>query len=149
MKVDFLVRSNVTAAAAIRHAYDEGVRIACNGENLVLRASNPPAAEVIDLLKQHKADIISLLATQSVDQDADRFSERGIVRSTVHDYEESERLNAISTPSVDILAHGESVHVSHPSPVTLGKSDPSNFSTLQTPADFPSGAAKAAKRVLL
>ena len=100
----------MTAAAAVRRAHDEGVQITCDGENLVLRASNPPAAEVIDLLRQHKTDIISLLATQSVDQDADRFSERGIVRSTVHDYEESERLNAISSPSVDILAHGESVH---------------------------------------
>jgi hypothetical protein len=67
----------MTAAAAMRRAYDEGVHITCEGENLVLRASNPPAAEVIDLLKQHKADIISLLATQSVDQDSSEWAKGG------------------------------------------------------------------------
>ena len=132
----------MTAAAAVRRAYDEGVHITCDGDKLVLRASNPPAAEVIDLLKQHKADIISLLATQSVGQDAGRFSERSIVRPIVPDYQESGRSNAISAPVVDRLPLGESVHLSHSSSLTLGKSDFSNFSTLHTPAGFPSEGAE-------
>jgi len=132
----------MTAAAAMRRAYDEGVHITCDGENLVLRASNPPAAEVIDLLKQHKADIISLLATQSVGQDAGRFSERSIVRPIVPDCQQSERAKTISTPIVDILPLGESVHLSRPSYVTLGKGDSSNLSTLHTSADFSFEGAK-------
>lgn len=132
----------MTAAAAMRRAYDEGVHITCDGENLVLRASNPPAADVIDLLKQHKADIISLLATPRVGQDAGRVSERSIVCSIVPDYQESERPKAISTPIVDLLPLGGPVHLSRPSSVTLGKSDSSNFSTLHTPADFPSEGVK-------
>ena len=135
----------MTAAAAMRRAYEYGVHITCDGENLVLRASNPPAAEVIDLLKQHKADIILLLATQSVGQDADRFSECSIVRSIVPDYHESERPNAISTPIVDIPSLGGPVHLSRPSSVTLGRSDSSNFSTLHTPADFSFEGAKGGK----
>ena len=59
----------MTAAAAIRRACDEGVHITCDGENLVLRASNPPTAEVIRLLKQHKADIIALLQAQTEESD--------------------------------------------------------------------------------
>lgn len=111
----------MTAAAAMRRAYDEGVHITCDGENLVLRASNPPAAEVIDLLKQHKADIISLLVTQSVGQDAGRFSERSILRFIVPDYQESERPKAISTPIADLLRLGGPVHLSRSSSVTVGK----------------------------
>ena len=64
----------MTAVAAIRRAHEAGVVSTCDGKNLVLRASHPPAAEVVGLLKEHKADIISLLETQSVAQETDGFA---------------------------------------------------------------------------
>jgi hypothetical protein len=52
----------MSAAEAIRAARDAGVDIAIDGNDLLLEASAPPPAELVDLLSRHKADIIALLA---------------------------------------------------------------------------------------
>jgi len=130
----------MTAAAAVRRASDEGVHITCDGDNLVLRASNPPAAEVIDLLKQHKGEIIALLENQSVARDADKSSEGGSVLPDAPASQERERPSAISVPSVDTLQRG--YHLSRTSPLTLGKHDSSNAHLSQTPTSFLSDGAQ-------
>ena len=99
----------MTAVTAIRRAHDAGVVIACDGKNLVLRASHPPAAELIDLLKQHKADIVTLLETQNVGQDVDGFFKCGTGRSSAQARLEWNLPKAVSTPSVDLLPPGETV----------------------------------------
>jgi hypothetical protein len=52
----------MSAAEAIRAARDAGVDIAIDGDDLLLEASAPPPAELVDRLSQHKADIVAFLA---------------------------------------------------------------------------------------
>jgi hypothetical protein len=51
----------MSAADALTLARAAGIRVGIDGEALVLEASAPPPAEVLDLLARHKADIVSLL----------------------------------------------------------------------------------------
>jgi hypothetical protein len=49
------------AAKALMLARVAGIQIKIDGDGLALEASAPPAADVLDLLAQHKADIVTLL----------------------------------------------------------------------------------------
>jgi hypothetical protein len=62
----------VSAAEALEAARAAGVGLRVDGDELLLEASAPPPAAVLDLLARHKADVISLL--QAADEAA--FSER-------------------------------------------------------------------------
>lgn len=54
-------RAVVSAAEALTQARAAGIRVGIDGEALVLEASAPPPAEVLDLLTRHKAEILTLL----------------------------------------------------------------------------------------
>jgi hypothetical protein len=52
----------MTAVTALAQALAAGIRVTRDGENLVLTASNPPPAWVVELLLRHKADLLTLLS---------------------------------------------------------------------------------------
>ena len=51
----------MSAAEALQAARDAGIGLHVDGGDLVLEASAPPPAAVLDLLSRHKADVIALL----------------------------------------------------------------------------------------
>lgn len=51
----------MSAAEALKQAHAAGVRVAISGSDLYLEASAPPPSEVLSLLAQSKADILTLL----------------------------------------------------------------------------------------
>ena len=51
----------MSAAEALRAARDSGIGLHLDGVDLVLDATAPPSAAVLDLLTRHKADLIMLL----------------------------------------------------------------------------------------
>jgi hypothetical protein len=50
------------AAEALQAAQNAGVEIGIDGDDLVLEASAPPPAAVLDLLSRHKAEVLAVLA---------------------------------------------------------------------------------------
>jgi hypothetical protein len=130
----------MNAVIALTRVRAIGVRVTRNGKNLVLRASKPPSAELIDLLKQHKGEIIALLENQSVARDADKSSEGGSVLPDAPASQERKRSTAISVRSADTLQRGD--HPSSTSSLTLGKQHSSNAHPSQTPTSFLSDGAQ-------
>jgi hypothetical protein len=51
----------MSAAEALKAARAAGVHLGIDGDDLVLEASTPPPAEVLDALSRHKAEIVVLL----------------------------------------------------------------------------------------
>jgi hypothetical protein len=51
----------MSAAQALKEARAAGVRLGIEGDDLVLEASAPPPAAVLDLLSRHKADVLRML----------------------------------------------------------------------------------------
>ena len=51
----------MSAAEALRAAYDAGISLHVDGDGLVLEASVPPPADVVELLRHHKAGLVALL----------------------------------------------------------------------------------------
>lgn len=51
----------MSAAVALTQARAAGIQVAIDGEALVLKASAPPPAELLDLVARYKADIVILL----------------------------------------------------------------------------------------
>jgi hypothetical protein len=51
----------MSAVEALRAAHVAGIQLGVDGEHLVLTASVPPPAAVIDLLASHKAEVLVLL----------------------------------------------------------------------------------------
>lgn len=51
----------MSAAAALRAAHNAGIGLHVDGVDLVLEATAPPPAAVLDMLIRHKADLIVLL----------------------------------------------------------------------------------------
>lgn len=54
-------RAAISASEALRAAHAVGLRLALDGDDLVLEAPSTPPADVIDLLARHKAGIVRLL----------------------------------------------------------------------------------------
>ena len=52
----------MTAVTALAQALAAGIRVTRDGDNLVLTASNPPPAWVVEPLLRHKADLLTLLS---------------------------------------------------------------------------------------
>jgi hypothetical protein len=51
----------MSAAEALQAAQNAGVEICIDGDDLVLEASAPPPAAVLDLLSRHEAEVLALL----------------------------------------------------------------------------------------
>ena len=51
----------MSAADALKAARAAGIEVGVDGDDLVLEASAPPPAAVLDLLSRHKAGIVALL----------------------------------------------------------------------------------------
>ena len=51
----------MTAPEALRAAWSAGVKIGLDGDDLVLEASAPPPAAVLDALSRHKSGVVALL----------------------------------------------------------------------------------------
>ena len=51
----------MTAPEALKAARSAGIKIGLDGDDLVLEASAPPPAAVIDALSRHKAGVVALL----------------------------------------------------------------------------------------
>jgi hypothetical protein len=60
--------ADMTAGAALSAAKAAGVEIALYGDQLRLEAANPPSPELLELLRQHKAEIIANLRKTQVAQ---------------------------------------------------------------------------------
>ena len=54
----------MSAADALKAARAAGIRLGIDGDDLVLEASAPPPAAVLDLLSRHKAGVVTLLQGQ-------------------------------------------------------------------------------------
>ncbi len=52
----------MTAVTALAQALAAGIRVTRDGDNLVLTASNPPPAWVVEPLLRHKTDILTMLS---------------------------------------------------------------------------------------
>jgi hypothetical protein len=72
-------RTDMTADVALSAAKAAGVEITVCGGQLALEATNPPSPELLELLKQHKADIIApLRKDQATEFDPAAFYENWI-----------------------------------------------------------------------
>jgi hypothetical protein len=73
----------MNAAEVLQAARDAGIQVKIDGADLLLKASAPPPAAVLDGLSQHKARILALLRPTKVDWAADDwrafFDERAAV----------------------------------------------------------------------
>jgi hypothetical protein len=73
----------MSATEALKRARAAGIRVGIDGDDLVLEASVPPPAAVIDLLSRHKAEIVSLLRPADDGWSAEDwqvlFNERGAI----------------------------------------------------------------------
>ena len=56
----------MSAGAALMAARAAGIRLATDGDDLLLEAAAPPPAAVLDLLSRHKADIVRMLRPTEV-----------------------------------------------------------------------------------
>jgi hypothetical protein len=56
-------RDAVNAAEVIKEAAAAGIRIAIKGSGLSLQASAPPPKAIIDLISEHKPEIVALLSS--------------------------------------------------------------------------------------
>ena len=61
----------MNAADVIKEANAAGIRIAIKGSGLSLEASAPPPKAILDLITQHKAEIITLLRSSASDGPAE------------------------------------------------------------------------------
>jgi hypothetical protein len=135
----------MSAAAALRRAYDEGVHITCDGENLVLRASDPPAAEVIDLLKQHKLEIIARLKAESVRREADGVPKRNEVQPIAARGRKEMLPEIRGMKSVSLLNLARPNESSAPFLLKPGKQGDSDPSRQQIPTFFQNEGGKGGK----
>ena len=55
----------MNAAKLLQSAREAGLHLQVEGEDLVLEAAAPPPASLIDLLKEHKAEVIGLLCRET------------------------------------------------------------------------------------
>jgi hypothetical protein len=63
----------MSAAEALQAALAAGIQVEIDGADLLLKASAPPPAVVLDGLSRHKARILALLRPAKVDRAADEF----------------------------------------------------------------------------
>ena len=85
------------AAEALRLAEQAGIDIVVDRGYLRMRAKQAPPTQVVDALRQHKVEIIALLASAGSDRSADFFQadgEAGVFEKRIVDW-----LNRNSEPS--------------------------------------------------
>ena len=61
----------MSAAAAIRLARENGIRLGISGDELILDATTKPPNEVIETIRNHKADIVALLSVSGLAWDSE------------------------------------------------------------------------------
>jgi hypothetical protein len=77
----------MSAIEAIKAARDAGIDIRLDGDDLVLEASAPPLAPVIDLLARHKSGIVALLRPDRDGWSADDWRQFYDERAGIAEYD--------------------------------------------------------------
>lgn len=77
----------MSAADALTQARAAGVMVAVDGDDLVLAADAPPAAEVLNLIARNKADIVALLRAENGGWLADDWREYFAERAGIAEYD--------------------------------------------------------------
>jgi hypothetical protein len=89
----------VTAAEALKMAQTAGVYLQLDGDDLVLEATAPPPADIVDLLSVHKLAIVAMLRRGSEDRSAEDwqvfFDERAAI---------AERQGGLPRPAAEACA---------------------------------------------
>ena len=91
----------MTAVTALAQALAAGIRVTRDGDNLVLRASNPPPAWVVEPLLRHKADILTMLSPSAGCSEEARPSLFGGGCSTEARDQQQPQSNIVARPRVD------------------------------------------------
>ena len=121
----------MNALSAMLQARGAGIEVTRDGDALVLKASTRPSAEVIGLLKQNKACILTLLELKDGWADEDWLSLLMSARPIEAPDQQQTLSNAINTPTVWDPPHAEPVQQSNhcPSlpPKQLGISPSHNY----------------------
>jgi hypothetical protein len=63
----------MTALEALKAAHAAGIKLKMDGDFLVLQATTPPPATVVDLLSRHKAEVLALLTAREYENDENRL----------------------------------------------------------------------------
>ena len=91
----------MTAVTALAQALAAGIRVTRDGDNLVLTASNPPPAWVVEPLLRHKADILTMLSPSTGCSAEARPSLYDSVCSTETRDQQQSQSNIAARPRVD------------------------------------------------
>ena len=91
----------MTAVTALAQALAAGIRVTRDGDNLVLTASNPPPAWVVEPLLRHKADLLTLLSLSAGCSEEARPSLFGSGCSTEARDQQHSQANIAARPRVD------------------------------------------------
>ncbi len=103
----------MNALSAMLQARGAGIEVTRDGDALVLKASTPPPAEVIGLLKQNKAGILALLELKDGWSDEDWLSLLMSARPIEAPDQQQGLCKAINTPTVWDPPHPEPVQQSN------------------------------------
>ena len=91
----------MTAVTALAQALAAGIRVTRDGDNLVLTASNPPPAWVVEPLLRHKTDILTMLSLSAGCSEEARPSLFGSGCSTEARDQQQSQFNIVARPGLD------------------------------------------------
>ena len=77
----------LSAAEALKAARAAGIELGIDGDDLVLEASAPPLAAVLDLLSRHKAGILALLRPGPDGWSAEDWQEFFVERAAIAEFD--------------------------------------------------------------
>jgi hypothetical protein len=97
----------MTAVTVLAQALAAGIRVTRDGENLVLMASNPPPAWVVEPLKRHKADILTMLSESTGCSEEARPSWFGSACSIEECDQQQSQSNIVTGPREDAPPQAE------------------------------------------
>jgi hypothetical protein len=97
----------MTAVTVLAQALAAGIRVTREGDNLVLTASNPPPEWVVEPLKRHKADILTMLSMSTGCSEEARPSLFGSACSIEECDQQQSQSNIVTGPSEDASPQAE------------------------------------------
>jgi hypothetical protein len=97
----------MTAVDVLAQALATGIRVTRDGDNLVLTASNPPPAWVVEPLKRHKADILTMLSKSTDCSEKARPSLFGSACSIEECDQQQSQSNIVTGPREDAPPQAE------------------------------------------